>query len=117
MQVVLEHLPFVSEQILACAFETRRVLVDGEPVEPSHPLSLGQTWEMIFHRHETEVHYTVVEVLVRDVGRRSLYNMMMQVLDTQVEILHVDEDLVVVNKPPSIPVHPIGRFRVSSVVM
>ena len=47
----------------------------------------------------------------------SLYNMMMQVLDTQVEILHVDEDLVVVNKPPSIPVHPIGRFRVSSVVM
>ena len=29
------------------------------------------------------------------------------------EILHVDEDLVVVNKPPSIPVHPIGRFRVS----
>ena len=40
---------------------------------------------------------------------------MMQVLDTRVEILHVDEDLVVVNKPPSIPVHPIGRFRVSSV--
>ena len=28
------------------------------------------------------------------------------------DILHVDEDLVVVNKPPSIPVHPIGRFRV-----
>ena len=25
----------------------------------------------------------------------------------------MDEDLVVVNKPPSIPVHPIGRFRVS----
>ncbi|CAI8034846.1 RNA pseudouridine synthase 7 [Geodia barretti] len=93
MQVVLEHLPFVSEQILACAFETRRVLVDGEPVEPSHSLSLGQTWEMIFHRHETEV------------------------LDTRVEILHVDEDLVVVNKPPSIPVHPIGRFRKNSVDM
>ena len=67
MQVVLEHLPFVSEQILACAFETRRVLVDGRPVEPSHSLSLGQTWEMIFHRHETEVHYIVVEVLVQDV--------------------------------------------------
>ena len=36
-----------------------------------------------------------------------------QVLDTPVEILHVDENLVVVNKPPSIPVHPIGRFRVN----
>ena len=29
------------------------------------------------------------------------------------DILHVDDDLVVVNKPPSIPVHPSGRFRVS----
>ena len=55
VQVIPEHLPFVTEPILTCAFETRRVLVDGRPVEPSHPLSLGQTWEMIFHRHETEV--------------------------------------------------------------
>ena len=42
-----------------------------------------------------------------------VYPSTIQVLDTPVEILHVDEDLVVVNKPPSIPVHPIGRFRVS----
>ena len=29
--------------------------VDGRVVGPSHSLSLGQTWEMVFHRHETEV--------------------------------------------------------------
>ena len=29
--------------------------VDGHVVGPSHSLSLGQTWEMVFHRHETEV--------------------------------------------------------------
>ena len=55
VQVILEHLPFVSEPILVCAFETERVLVDGRVVGPSHSLSLGQTWEMVFHRHETEV--------------------------------------------------------------
>ena len=46
-------------------------------------------------------------------GGKWKYLSTVQVLDTPVEILHVDEDLVVVNKPPSIPVHPIGRFRVS----
>lgn len=55
LQVILEHLPFVDAPILACAFETHRVLVNGSPVQPSHTLSLGQTWEMVFHRHETEV--------------------------------------------------------------
>ena len=55
VQVILEHLPFVSEPILVCAFETERVLVDGRVVGPSHSLSLGQTWEMVFHRHKTEV--------------------------------------------------------------
>ena len=50
VQVILEHLPFVSEPILVCAFETERVLVDGSVVGPSHSL-----WEMVFHRHETEV--------------------------------------------------------------
>ena len=29
--------------------------VDGRVVGPSYSLSLGQTWEMVFHRHETEV--------------------------------------------------------------
>ena len=29
--------------------------LDGRVVGPSHSLSLGQTWEMVFHRHETEV--------------------------------------------------------------
>ena len=54
-QVILEHLPFMSVPVLECAFRTQRVLVDGSPVEASHSLALGQTWEMVFHRHETEV--------------------------------------------------------------
>ena len=51
VQVILEHLPFVSEPILVCAFETERVLVDGRVVGPSHSLSPRPD----LHRHETEV--------------------------------------------------------------
>ena len=39
VQVILEHLLFVSEPILVCAFESERVLVDGRVVGPSHSLS------------------------------------------------------------------------------
>ena len=36
-----------------------------------------------------------------------------QVLNEPIELLHVDSDVVVVDKPSSIPVHPVGRFKVS----
>ena len=39
VQVILEHLPFVSESILVCAFETERVL-GGWPCGWPLPLSL-----------------------------------------------------------------------------
>jgi tRNA pseudouridine synthase 8/2,5-diamino-6-(5-phospho-D-ribitylamino)-pyrimidin-4(3H)-one deaminase len=34
-----------------------------------------------------------------------------------IRIVHEDEDLIVVDKPSGIPVHPTGRFRFNSVVM
>jgi len=39
------------------------------------------------------------------------------ILDRELEILHEDEDLVVVNKPASWPVHPCGMFRLNSVIL
>ncbi len=36
-----------------------------------------------------------------------------KVLDRPIRLLHVDDDIVVVDKPSSIPVHPIGTFKVS----
>ena len=38
-----------------------------------------------------------------------------QVLADPIQILHVNEDFVVVNKPASIPVHPVGRFKVHNI--
>ncbi|KAG5896708.1 hypothetical protein JTB14_014584 [Gonioctena quinquepunctata] len=38
------------------------------------------------------------------------------VLSNQIKLLHVDEDVVVLDKPCSIPVHPCGRYRHNTVV-
>lgn len=54
-QVIQEHFPFMTEEYLACAFATDRILVDDQPADPAHSLSLGQTWKMIYHLHEIEV--------------------------------------------------------------
>ena len=36
-------------------------------------------------------------------------------LDRPIRLLHIDDDVVVVDKPSSIPVHPMGTFNVSEV--
>ena len=38
------------------------------------------------------------------------------VTDQKVEVIHEDEDWVVVDKPPSIPVHPCGRYRHNTIL-
>lgn len=38
------------------------------------------------------------------------------VTSKNVEIVHMDDDLIVVNKPPGVPVHPAGRYRHNSVL-
>jgi len=38
------------------------------------------------------------------------------VTDTRIQIIHEDKDVVVVDKPSSIPVHPCGRYRHNSVI-
>ncbi|XP_067635153.1 pseudouridylate synthase RPUSD2-like [Eurosta solidaginis] len=38
------------------------------------------------------------------------------VTDQSITIVHMDEDIVVINKPASIPVHPCGRYRHNTIV-
>ena len=38
------------------------------------------------------------------------------VTDQKMKVIHEDDDWVVVDKPPSIPVHPCGRYRHNSVI-
>lgn len=66
--------------------------VNYEKVDTDYKLKHNDLLANIVHRHEVPV------------------------TSDPITIVHVDEDVVVVNKPASIPVHPCGRYRHNTVV-
>ncbi|XP_050426931.1 pseudouridylate synthase RPUSD2-like [Adelges cooleyi] len=66
--------------------------VNYEKVDTSYKLKHNDLLANVVHRHEVPV------------------------TNEPITIVHMDEDIVVVNKPASIPVHPCGRYRHNTVV-
>ncbi|XP_063529038.1 pseudouridylate synthase RPUSD2-like isoform X1 [Cydia strobilella] len=66
--------------------------VNYERVDPDYRLKHNDLLANVVHRHEVPV------------------------TSQPITIVHIDEDIVVVNKPASIPVHPCGRYRHNTVV-
>ena len=73
------------------SIEAGSLTVNGNQVEPEYVLQHNDMLANIVHRHEVPV------------------------TSDDIEIIHMDSDLVVVDKPPSIPVHPCGRYRHNTV--
>ncbi|RKF73971.1 Uncharacterized protein C18B11.02c [Golovinomyces cichoracearum] len=75
------------------AIERGAVVVNGKPVEStSHIIQNGDIISHTLHRHEPPV------------------------TASPITILHEDEDIIVINKPSGVPVHPAGRYNYNSVV-
>ena len=75
------------------AIETGKVTVNGKQVaDVNQPIRNGDIISHTLHRHEPPVS-------AQPIG-----------------IVHEDEDLIVINKPAGIPVHPAGRYNYNSVV-
>ncbi|XP_047506741.1 RNA pseudouridylate synthase domain-containing protein 2-like isoform X3 [Pieris napi] len=66
--------------------------VNYERVDPDYRLKHNDLLANVVHRHEVPV------------------------TSQPINLVHIDEDIVVVNKPASIPVHPCGRYRHNTVV-
>ncbi|XP_063375972.1 pseudouridylate synthase RPUSD2-like isoform X1 [Cydia fagiglandana] len=66
--------------------------VNYERVDPDYRLKHNDLLANVVHRHEVPV------------------------TSQPITLVHIDEDIVVVNKPASIPVHPCGRYRHNTVV-
>lgn len=66
--------------------------VNGEIVSSDYRIKNGDSLQSKIHRHE------------------------MPVLAQQIRIIHEDEEYLVIDKPPSLPVHPCGRYRFNSVI-
>ncbi|KAI2605917.1 pseudouridine synthase [Hypoxylon fragiforme] len=74
------------------AMETGQIRVDGKPTTPDHILQNGELVSHTIHRHEPPV------------------------TADPIGIIHEDDDMIVVNKPSGIPVHPAGRYSFNSVI-
>jgi RluA family pseudouridine synthase len=66
--------------------------INNERVTPDYVLKHNDLLANVVHRHEVPVVYGTID------------------------ILHIDKDIVVVNKPASIPVHPCGRYRHNTII-
>lgn len=74
------------------AIELGQIQVDGKAVPPSYVLKNGELVSHTIHRHEPPVSAAPIG------------------------IIHEDDDMIVINKPSGIPVHPAGRYNYNSVV-
>lgn len=74
------------------AMETGLVAVNGKAVGPHYVLKNGDLVSHTMHRHEPPV------------------------TAEPIQILHEDEDMIVINKPAGVPVHPAGRYSYNSLI-
>lgn len=66
--------------------------INNEHVSPDYVLKHNDLLSNVIHRHEVPVSKSIIE------------------------IIHLDKDIVVINKPASIPVHPCGRYRHNTII-
>ncbi|XP_040062858.1 RNA pseudouridylate synthase domain-containing protein 2 isoform X1 [Ixodes scapularis] len=81
-----------SKEIYVNAIKAGLVTVNNNPVNVDYRLKDNDLLANTLHRHEVPV------------------------LGAPIRILHQSEDLIVIDKPPSIPVHPCGRYRHNSIL-
>lgn len=72
--------------------ENGSLTVNNERVDPGYILKHNDLLANIVHRHEVPV------------------------ASDKIDIVHIDNDIVVINKPASIPVHPCGRYRHNTII-
>ncbi|XP_014788872.1 pseudouridylate synthase RPUSD2 isoform X1 [Octopus bimaculoides] len=92
MDVFVKEFHVVSEQSLIDDMKNGLLLVNNKPTVGDYQLKFNDVISHTIHRHENPV------------------------VGTQLEILEDNEDLIVINKPSSIPCHPCGRYRYNSIV-
>jgi tRNA pseudouridine synthase 9 len=73
--------------------ERGAIMVNGKPVESGqHIIKNGDVISHTLHRHEPPV------------------------TGLPIGVLHEDDDMIVINKPAGVPVHPAGRYNYNSVI-
>lgn len=89
--VIREEFRDIPQDQLESRFKANLFLVKGEIASIDHVIKDNDFISHLIHRHE------------------------LPVLATTIKIIYEDSQTLVINKPPSIPIHPCGRFRHNSI--
>ncbi|PAA58471.1 hypothetical protein BOX15_Mlig008671g2, partial [Macrostomum lignano] len=89
-EVLLDEYRGTTEEAVIRDFQLERITINSEPAAEGHVLDHNEHIQRTVHRHE------------------------LPVLDAPVDIVHEDSEVLVVNKPPGLPIHPCGRFNRNS---
>ncbi|KAH9393542.1 RNA pseudouridylate synthase domain containing protein 2, partial [Tyrophagus putrescentiae] len=81
----------VTEDIMKKRCQTGLLKVNGQMVEPDYILKDNDFITNRIHRHEFPV------------------------LAAPIPIIHKDKDFLVIDKPPSLPIHPCGKYRLNAI--
>ncbi|CAH8501398.1 RNA pseudouridylate synthase domain containing protein 2, variant 2 [Schistosoma haematobium] len=80
-----------SGEVIAQKCESGEILVNNAKVDPDYVINDSDLLSQKVHRHECPV------------------------LNLPIEFVHDSDDILVVNKPPSIPIHPCGQYTLNSI--
>lgn len=95
-RILADLLPDVSRSAAARLIREERALVDGAPIRPSTPLKPGDTVTILIEDSAEPAETTSASV--------------------PFDVLYEDDDIIAVNKPPGVVVHP-GSGRPSGTLM
>lgn len=82
--------PAFTRRYFEMLIEKNQIVVNTDHVDPEYVVKKGDVISHLFHQHENDI------------------------TDSRVDIIYENEDFVVVDKPSSWPVYPVGNFKFNS---
>jgi len=82
--------PAFTRRYFEILIKQNQIVVNTEHVDPDYVIRNGDVISHVFHQHENDI------------------------IDSKVDIIYENEDFVVVDKPSSWPVYPVGNFKFNS---
>jgi RluA family pseudouridine synthase len=91
LEMYTKEFSYYTEEYVRKAIETQRITINGQKISPDRIIKRNELLVHRLHRHELPV-----------------LNVPLKVIPSE------NKNIVVIDKPPSLPVHPCGRYRKNS---
>ena len=94
------------------AIKEGRIMVNGQKVECDYKIGGNDELSHVVHRHEPAVAICPAETAMEQGNTNA--NSVVNVCKPYIMVVHEDENIIVVDKPSTLPVHPCGGYNFNS---